>query len=95
MVILAVMAGALKKNNYKLKINNMNVYIFEHIDKLTQNYHNEGGLVIIAKDKKSAKKLINTNTHIEVTAKEWENVIIYSVNATEEKLYIFPDAGCC
>ena len=36
----------------------MKIFIFERLDKVSSNYHEEGGLVIIAKNKKEAIKIL-------------------------------------
>lgn len=76
----------------------MIILIFDFIAELTSSYHNGGGLVVIARCIESAKKLIKTDGYIRITDNEWSHVIIYPLQETidtEEKLFIFPNAGCC
>lgn len=73
----------------------MKLFIFEDVGELTYNYHSGGGLVVVAKDEELAKKLIATNEYINLTDEEWSKVVVYETNETEERMFIFPDAGCC
>mgnify|MGYP001157835008 CR=1 FL=1 len=73
----------------------MKIFIFENVSELTDRYHSDGGLAVIAKDRKHAEKM-TVNVHIEITESEWEDVIVYDLKHEEEpRMYIFPDAGCC
>lgn len=86
----------------------MFVYIFKDVDQLTNNYHSEGGLVIVAKDDVDAQNLIDeTNAYrgddwvlesadIQLTDEEWNDVIIIQADENAEReIFVFPDAGCC
>lgn len=74
----------------------MKVIIFEYVSELTNRYHDDGGLVIIAKDIESAKALISKDEYIRPTEEEWEKAIIYDLkDEVEERYFVFPDAGCC
>lgn len=74
----------------------MKIIIFEHVEELTERYHCDGGLVIIAKDIERAKELISKDEYIKPTQEEWENALIYELkNEEEERYFVFPDAGCC
>ena len=86
----------------------MFVYIFEDVSELTDRYHDGGGLVIIANNRKQAKKLAENyiepvpwgskNCYIKLSDEDLANVKVYSLNpdrAHKEKVFVFPDAGCC
>lgn len=89
----------------------MNVYVFKEVEQLTDNYHNEGGLVVIARDKNHVKELIKeTNkiswddsddftlicADISLTDEEWAEVAIYpTTDDAKPRVFVFPDAGCC
>ena len=74
----------------------MKIFVFERIDKCSDNYHEEGGLVVIAKDVEQAKELLKTDNSIEVTDEEWQNVESFAlVDNVEPKFWVMPDAGCC
>lgn len=74
----------------------MNVYVFEYIDQVSDNYHSEGGLMVVAQSVERAQELIDAESNVEVTSEEWAEVIVIKAADTEqERLIVFPDAGCC
>jgi hypothetical protein len=86
----------------------MKIWIFNYIDELTENYHGSGGLVVIAKNESARDKLINANKdefnhcwrdeeapYPIISKEEMEKVICFECDATEEAIFVFPDAGCC
>lgn len=75
----------------------MKAFVFEYLDKVSDNHHEEGGLFIVARDKERAIELIDeTNGTVRVTSDEWKKVLVYELSGSyEEKLIAFPDAGCC
>lgn len=66
----------------------MKVYIFDYINELTSNYHDGGGLVVVA------ESLERVNEMFPQTVGETPNDIL-ETSEKFEKSYIFPDAGCC
>ena len=74
----------------------MKIIILEFVKQLTDRYHCEGGLVIIAKNIECAKKLVSNDKYIWPTQEEWDKAIIYDLkNNEKERYFVFPDAGCC
>jgi len=81
----------------------MKMYLWERLDQVSENYHCEGGLVVIAKDKKEVKKLIKAKNEaeewgpdIEIKDEEWKDVKIFEMNENNNpEIFYFPDAGCC
>jgi len=74
----------------------MYVYIFEYIEELTDNWHSDGGLVVIAKSRKQAKELIASKPSMVVTDEEWDSCIVHKlVGNPKPQIFVFPDAGCC
>jgi len=87
----------------------MNVYIFENIDELTDRYHEGGGLVVIANNKRRAKKIAeeyihdpwdygNEKPHIKLSDEEHKVAKSYKLDPLKkykEAVFVFPDAGCC
>jgi len=74
----------------------MKMFVFEYISKVSDRYHPEGGLVIVAKDKEQVIELIEEYGIIEITEEEWKDVIIYELKNNEKpRIFAFPDAGCC
>lgn len=80
----------------------MKIFIWERVDMVTDSYHHEGGVAIIAKDINRAIETGLENfpkEHLERSGK-LENIKTaryeeYSIKSDEEKIFIFPDAGCC
>lgn len=77
----------------------MNIYIYKGVDGLTGNYHDGGGLVIVT----DRSPLDAYNDHA-AKVSEYEALAIEKLPApdnvinavtTTERVYVFPDAGCC
>lgn len=74
----------------------MKVFVWEYVDSVSNNYHSEGGLLVVAKDEDRARELIENHPHACVTDDEWRDVIIINAEEGEqERIIAFPDAGCC
>lgn len=74
----------------------MNIFIFENVSQLTNNYHSEGGLVIVAENIEQAVKMVFEDKYIELTKEELENVKVFKLAYNHEpQMFVFPDAGCC
>jgi len=73
----------------------MFVFIFPHIAELTDNYHPDGGLVVIAENITSAIEMARAEG---VTFANDEIARVHShklAEHAEPRAFIFPDAGCC
>lgn len=82
----------------------MKIFIFEDIEKLTSSYHGDGSLIIIAKDLHNAiglagghaESIYDNKNYIKLSTEEIKNVISYDlVSEVEEKVFVFPNSGCC
>jgi uncharacterized membrane protein YvbJ len=75
----------------------MNMFIFENADKVSDNYHEGGGLVIVAADIEQVKQLVEaTNGSVRLSDDDINKVIVYPLKGSHEaKIFVFPDAGCC
>ena len=75
----------------------MNIYIFENVSELTRYYHNSGGLVVIAPSKERVEELVEAHDEpINISDEEWDEVLEYpTVDIAKERVFVFPDAGCC
>ena len=71
----------------------MNIFIWEQIEKVSNNYHREGGLVIFAESEQRARELANSTDGVELGDEPPDHVI--SCDETPENVIVFPDAGCC
>lgn len=72
----------------------MKVFIWERVSGVTERYHDDAGIVIFANTLKRAKELlyIDRDKKVDIDLPNYE----FEVNGTEEeKVIIFPDAGCC
>ncbi len=69
----------------------MKIFIWDYVGELTDNYHSDGGLVVIADNDVRARALA------EEQGVKFDNepYVSHGTDATEEKVYIFRDAGCC
>lgn len=65
----------------------MRTFIFESVEDLTDNYHANGGAVVIAE---SLDRVYEINDRLRDQKPDYE----YESQG-EEKIFIFPDAGCC
>jgi hypothetical protein len=72
----------------------MKMFIWEREEKVTDNYHDEAGIAVIAATLERAQIMI-----IEYSKGAWRSSTpqnSYDLEGSpEEKLFIFPDAGCC
>lgn len=74
----------------------MKLFLFERINQVSENYHSEGGLVIVAIDRNHAEMLIADDANIQPTESDWGEVVEYTLDRGYTPVfYVFPDAGCC
>lgn len=74
----------------------MKIFIFKEVEKLTENWHGGGGLVIIAPDMIHVLEMALAHEII-LSQDEIENVLVFDLKAADiqPQIFIFPDAGCC
>ena len=77
----------------------MHVYIYLDLDGLTENWHDDGGLVVVtdrapldAYNEHAAKPDAYPARPLEKLPAP-DNVI--KANSITERVYVFPNAGCC
>lgn len=74
----------------------MNVYVFDYVSQLTDNYHDSGGLVVVARNIDHVRELLTDYPAARPSVDEYAKVNVYPTNSdAKEAVYIFPDAGCC
>ena len=81
----------------------MKVFVWERLSCVSENYHQEGGLLIIAKDMSRAIEIVQEKVDttsgyykVDCDAKTKEPTLVYdTTDDAEERAMIFPDAGCC
>lgn len=79
----------------------MKLFIWKRVDNITDNYHPEAGVACIANSEERARQLIKE--YAEEARAQYEGdcgkcgdvTFMCEVLCDEEKLFIFPDAGCC
>ncbi len=72
----------------------MKVFIWDYVDKCTDNYHEEGGVVVFAEDEKRARELANAEDGCCIRDDEMP-AEVRNVDGGEERVFIMQDAGCC
>jgi hypothetical protein len=72
----------------------MKVFIWESVSQATENYHSSGGVTVFAKSEKRARELANAKDGCLIAEAEKPDYV-RAVSGEEEKVFIFPNAGCC
>lgn len=79
----------------------MYMYIWNHADYTTDNYHEEAGVVIIAETLKIARILARNSEKIEPDSEIYtknpdEDIYLAVQNVqTKSSVWVFPNAECC
>ena len=77
----------------------MNLFIWNEIDHVSNNYHNHGGLVVVAKDLDQAIEAIKQSPEIpdNCGALTTAPIAMFALESTWDitSVYVFPNAGCC
>lgn len=81
-------AAAQKNQEGKMK-----VFVWNRIEKCTDSYHSEGGVVVFAKSEVEARALAKKEG-CEIAENETPDDI-RNVASGKPAVYIMPDAGCC
>jgi hypothetical protein len=74
----------------------MKLFIWEYASDLTTNYHSGGGCAIIAESLEAARDLFkesDPNSQCSLLTNDPD--FTSEVSATEARLFVFQDAGCC
>lgn len=70
----------------------MRIFIWEGVSNLTDNYHDGGGLVVVAESVERAWQLAPKGS--DAVNRHPDRSFTLQEQAVEEA-FIFPDAGCC
>lgn len=73
----------------------MKIFIWENVDKCSDNYHEDGGVVVVAEDETAARALANERAGCAIRPDEPVSAEFLLDGVTDTAVYIFPDAGCC
>lgn len=68
------------------------IFIWERVGELTDNYHDSGGVAIIAADLAAARRLLPRS---ECEAHTKPPTFESEIASDEDRIFEFPDAGCC
>jgi hypothetical protein len=71
----------------------MKVFIWETLDKVSNSWHTDGGLLVVAEDAKEAYALASKDPSI-VIDKEPDIILELAGEATPQVM-VFPNTGCC
>lgn len=71
----------------------MRVYIWQRVKSCSNSWHSEGGVVVFAETEERARELSRGMDGCEIGDDEKPDEVRECFGA--EKVFIFPDAGCC
>lgn len=85
----------------------MNAYIWQNATDITDRYHSGGGVLIIAPTLERAREVFLRDGTLpgnefgpgfvpsESNVLTTDPDVFYRIEATDERLFLFPNAGCC
>ena len=75
----------------------MRMFVWEYVNRITCNWHDGGGVLVIAGDLDRARELLLTQGGVydDSDVLTLDPDFSASVETQDEKVFIFPDAGCC
>jgi len=72
----------------------MKLFVWTWLAKVSDYYHSEGGLLVVAENLEHATELAQKDPNIVVNG-EPDHVYELAPNTGEYRVLVFPDAGCC
>jgi len=82
--------------------NSMKTFIWKELPVVSSRYHSGGGAVVIAENKERAEELLRETVkkyreevEMDMTDFKIDSEPYIIEGGLEEKVFIFPDAGCC
>lgn len=74
----------------------MRLFVWKYVGQCTDNYHNGGGVLVIASDLDAARDLIRTRRDIPVECEAYSEAPDEDRECeAPETVIVFQDAGCC
>ena len=71
----------------------MKVFVWEYLSHVSDRYHEGGGCAVVAEDLQKAKAIAMEKG---VQFEENDEPVVYELkDSVEDRVFIFPDAGCC
>jgi hypothetical protein len=73
----------------------MKIFVWQQVKNCTDNWHSEGGVVVVAENLARAKEIAAQKGCI-IDDGEWPDMVstLYDFEY-EERIFIMPNAGCC
>lgn len=71
----------------------MKVFVWHEVDKCSDNYHSDGGVVVFAATEERARELANACPGCAIQPDE-KPVEVRNTSG-KERVFIMPNAGCC
>lgn len=85
-----------------IKKETMKIFIWEDVDVMSERYHSDGGVIVIAKNLKRAREIAKEHDDDYEVIDSNDTTIfntkpnkVLKVGAKREYYCSFPDAGCC
>ena len=72
----------------------MKVFVWNYVSKVSDSYHEGGGLVVFASDETRARELANSIPGVALRVEEAPDEVRF-VEGDKEAFFVMPDAGCC
>lgn len=72
----------------------MQVFIWTDLPQVSDRYHSEGGVVVIAENEDLARELANKEEGCNISSEQKPTYSCETTNG-KQQVFIFPDAGCC
>lgn len=71
------------------------IYIWRRIERATDNYHREGGVVIVAESLEKALELSKSVNSLKIASHETPDMEMELLGDPPDSVVVFPDKGCC
>ena len=72
----------------------MRVFVWQSVDKCSDNYHEDGGVVVFAENEARARELANQQPGCAIRADERPDEV-RDIAEGAARVFIMPNAGCC
>ena len=72
----------------------MKVFVWARVGKCSDNYHEDGGVVVFAETEQRAREIANGEEGCAIREDEHPDDV-RDVVGGDEAVFIMPDAGCC
>jgi len=73
----------------------MKVFVWEDVSHASDGHHSRGGVVVFAETETRAREIVNKDPECKIEPTEKPNYVRNLLEGGDEKVFIFPDRGCC